>query len=226
MKIKEIQGLKFPDVQVTRFFFKENLNLIKGRVLELGCGNGNNLLLFYEYGYEVVGVDIDSKFINQAHRNFELSKMEENKRNDYFFFGTDMLNFLKNYQGPAFDIILIPNSLYYLRYDDILLVLDLLKNLLKPNAFLFCIMRGTNDYRINKGEKLDDYSYKLNFKETGEEGAIVTFFDKPAILSIIDRYFSLKNQVVLNAFNENIQNGVKTWQSDIIIWGKTVTAEI
>jgi SAM-dependent methyltransferase len=219
MKIKEIQGLKFPDLQVTRFFFKENHNSKTGRVLELGSGNGNNLMLFYEYGYEVVGVDIDKTFIDQANYNFTLSKSEDSKHNSFLFHSCDMLDYLKNYSGPEFDIILIPNSLYYLVYEDILLFLTLLKKLLKKDSFFFCIMRDRKDYRFGKGSKLNNYSYKLEISETGEEGAIITFFEKTEILNLLSEYINLKNKIVLESFSENIQSGVKTWQSDITIWG-------
>ena len=41
--IREFRGLKFPDEFLTRFFFKYGHDRRTGRVVELGCGNGNNL---------------------------------------------------------------------------------------------------------------------------------------------------------------------------------------
>ena len=43
------------------------------RVLEIGCGEGGNLLPFAESGCKVTGVDIDSHRIQQSQYFFELS---------------------------------------------------------------------------------------------------------------------------------------------------------
>jgi hypothetical protein len=53
--IAELRGLRFPDIYVVRMFFKERLQRELGRVLELGCGNGINLLLFAEFDWDVMG---------------------------------------------------------------------------------------------------------------------------------------------------------------------------
>jgi hypothetical protein len=50
MDIRNTLGLKFPDEYVTRFYFKKGLQSLAGTALELGCGNGNNLALFYVSG--------------------------------------------------------------------------------------------------------------------------------------------------------------------------------
>ena len=54
--IKELKGLRFPDEYVIKFFFKSGLHASPGRVVEFGCGNGNNLSLFRAYGWDVTGL--------------------------------------------------------------------------------------------------------------------------------------------------------------------------
>ena len=68
-QLKNLQGLRFPDEYVVRMFFKERLHEQPGRVLELGCGSGNNLILFQEFDWEVVGIDISSESLRHAHNN-------------------------------------------------------------------------------------------------------------------------------------------------------------
>ena len=107
--LKNIQGLKYPDEQLVRFFFKEKLNQLTGSVLELGCGNGNNLMLFAEYNWNIMGVDINNKLIDAANSNFKhLSK------SNFLFQTDDMIKFVKKYNGEKFDCFLLPSSLYYL----------------------------------------------------------------------------------------------------------------
>lgn len=61
--------MRFPDEYIVRMFFKEGLQHSPGRVLELGCGSGNNLMLFHEFGWQVVGVDISTASLSDAVHN-------------------------------------------------------------------------------------------------------------------------------------------------------------
>lgn len=59
-----------------REYFIEYLNnhynlSAKTRVLEIGCGEGGNLLPFAELGCEVMGIDISHTRIEQAREFFE-----------------------------------------------------------------------------------------------------------------------------------------------------------
>ena len=45
MNIKDIEGLKFPDEYIIRMFYKEGLDKKTGKVIELGSGNGSNLVI-------------------------------------------------------------------------------------------------------------------------------------------------------------------------------------
>ncbi len=130
--LKNIQGLKYPDEQLVRFFFKEKLNQLTGSVLELGCGNGNNLMLFAEYNWNIMGVDINNKLIDAANSNFKhLSK------SNFLFQTDDMIKFVKKYNGEKFDCFLLPSSLYYLSEEKIIELLKLIqdKKILKKKMF-------------------------------------------------------------------------------------------
>ena len=48
-------------------------------ILELGCGTGKHALLLGQKGYEVCGVDISAKMVEQAKKRFEEYKGLENK---------------------------------------------------------------------------------------------------------------------------------------------------
>ena len=57
---------------------EEKLNQKYGSVLEFGCANGNNLSLFYQFGWNVLGVDLSKDAIDNANNNFEKLKKEKN----------------------------------------------------------------------------------------------------------------------------------------------------
>jgi len=65
MMLKNIRGLKYPDIYITRFFFKEILHKSPGKVLELGCGNGSNLTLFVEYNWNVYGLSNSKNYLDE-----------------------------------------------------------------------------------------------------------------------------------------------------------------
>ncbi len=107
-RIKDIRGLKYPEAYMIRFFFKNGLHNMPGRVLEAGCANGCNLRLFREYDWETVGIDISQQAICDGEANF--AAMSGTHR-QYRFIQYDLSNGLPPaLQGP-FDCILFPSSL-------------------------------------------------------------------------------------------------------------------
>ena len=163
MLTPDINGLKFPDESLVRFFFKSDLNNISESVLELGCGSGNNLRLFYEYGWDVTGVDLSAQAISDATNNLSRLQSEYQLRNNFQLIHDNMLHFFQNFSMKAFHTVLFPSSLFYLRYEDILTTLELLAKNVKPGGFLFFKLLTDSDYRFHNNNKvsLGDFSYKL-----------------------------------------------------------------
>ncbi len=222
MLITELEGLKFPDEYVTRFYFKEGLDKTNGKVLELGCGNGNNLLMFYQYGWEVVGIDISKHFIKQAERNFRLSEKYYGLSNRFTFFAQDMLNFVRNYNGQSFDVLLLPNVICYLRYTQILKLFSEIREnkVIDNNSFIFIRTRSPQDYRYRRGKKCGDKTFKLQIEETGEKGCLNTFLLESELEAIIENEFCLDFKRIFQCRFDNYQSGCFIANSDIIFWGK------
>ena len=102
----------------------------KLRVLEIGCGEGGNLIPFLEIGCEVVGVDLNSKQIANARgfikENYQDSKVTLLDQNIYEL-GTNEIG--------SFDIVMlrdviehIPNQAKFFKH---------LKSFLKPDGVVF-----------------------------------------------------------------------------------------
>ena len=69
--LNNIKGLLYPDEYFVKFFFRNKLNEMPDlNVLEIGCGNGNNLMLPYSFGASITGIDIDQEALEQAKHNF------------------------------------------------------------------------------------------------------------------------------------------------------------
>ena len=215
--LKNIQGLKYPDEHLVRFFFKEKLNQITGSVLELGCGNGNNLMLFAEYNWNIMGVDINSKLIDAANFNFK-----HLNKNNFRFKTNDMVKFIKKYNGEKFDCFLLPSSLYYLSEEQIVELLKLIqdKKILKKKCFVYFRVRLDDDYRLKRAKKIGNKTYKLNFIETGELNCINTFFKEKEFVNLLKKYFTFFNFKKIKVKFENFQNNSIIDNSDLIVWGR------
>ena len=219
--INNFKGLKFPDEYLTRFFFKEKLYKKKNNVLELGCGNGNSLNLFYQYGWDTFGIDIDPINIKRAKNNFRILKKKFSFKNEYFFLKDDMLNFIKTNTKKKFNTIIFSNSIYYLESDKIIKILTLIRdNNIKKNSQFFFRIRLDNDERKHLSKKISKNTYKINFKFTNEYGSLNTFFSKIQFLKILKNIFKVKKIITLNNKYENIVNNKIITNSDLVLWFK------
>jgi SAM-dependent methyltransferase len=220
--LREIKGLKYPDESVTRFFFKEKLFENPGRVLELGCGNGNNLSLFYQYGWDVTGVDLDEPSIGNAAANTGAIKASYQFHNPFRFICENMMQYVREFQGEPLDVLLMPSSLYYLAIDDIPKLLSDIsaKGLTKPGTKMFFRMRDLDDYRFGKGTKVGHHSFVLDIDETNERGCTNTFFSRAEFLTLLQKVFRFKRHSMMKSLVENQQVGHLVFNSDFIFIGE------
>jgi len=218
MTIKAIRGLKYPDDYITKFFFKENLHTKKGSVLEFGCANGNNISLFYQYDYDVIGVDFSQKSIDDA--NYNLEHIYDSQGSSLFVCD-DMLSFAKKNKNLEVDIFLIPNVISYIKKADFIEFLKVSKenSLFKKDAKFFLRTRTKKDYRYGLGEEVEESTFLMTDNITGEEGALCTCYDEYELIELLKKYLNLKNIVISHLDNQNLQNGRVLLNSDIAIWG-------
>jgi len=220
--LKEIKGMKFPDLYVTKFFFKENLNESTGNVIELGCGNGNNLWLFYSYGYNVCGIDINNEAIENAKFNFE--NLFFHNGSEYLFIKEDILNLgsIKKtiLNRKKFDILLMPNVINYIRKKDFINLLQELTELLNKKGKLFIRFRSPRDTRIGMGKRIGNNEYLLCYDEiTGEKDAILSVYEESEMIYILRLFLKLKDYKIFHLYEENYHTDRKVLNADIVIWG-------
>lgn len=95
--------------------------------MEVGCGEGGNLLPFAELGCDTIGIDIAVSRIEQA-KNFFITKKQKGT-----FIASDI--FLLNDLQKHFPLILIHDVIEHI--DNKELFLHSLKNYLSPNGVIF-----------------------------------------------------------------------------------------
>ncbi|TDJ80962.1 class I SAM-dependent methyltransferase [Campylobacter volucris] len=222
MYIRDLKGLKFPDLAVIKFFFKQGLhNKSNLKVLEFACSNGNNLSLFANYDYECIGVDLSKENIDNANYNFK----NIIKAKKYEFFQDDILNFPSKMPNINADIFLIPNVINYLKRTDFIRLLKLSKEnkMYKNDALFFLRTRSIKDFRYGYGEQIEHNCFKINHDNTtGELGYINTLYQEYELIEILKENLNLHDFKVLQYESTNVmgEKELLVNDSDIIIYGK------
>jgi len=219
LRLKDVRGLKYPEEYLIRFFFKNGLQNAPGRVLEAGCGNGCNLSLFREYGWETLGIDINYDSLADAETNFGTM---DGGLNGYRFLQHDLNRGLpEGLQGP-FDAVLFPSSLYYIRRQSMAQVLCDARQLVRPGALFYLRMRTLRDFRYGRGEPTELNGFRLTIDSTGERGAINVFYHDYELVDMLRDHFGADPvlMTILHSDVENIQNDVVVSNSDVVLWGR------
>lgn len=221
MKIKDIKGLKYPDEYFIKYFFKNSFSSKENLLFaEFGCGNGNNLTLAYEYGFEVLGVDINESAIEDANYNFNKIKTDTK----FEFYLCEMIDFAKENKDLQIDVLLLPNVVNYIKKEQLLEFFNmmLLNNNIKKEASFFIRCRELKDFRFGIGENLGENTYLMpkDYDITSEASCINKFYSEYELIEMLKKSLNLKEYFVFHNEFQNLQkNNTLVFNADIILWG-------
>jgi len=116
---------------VKNFCLEETIREDKCRILDIGCGTGNIAIPLAHLDYDVTGVDINLNAIARAN---ERKKGLNNAK----FICSDALEYLENYQGQAFHIVICAHVLEHLQ-DPERLCSDVSKVVLERGIFVLLV---------------------------------------------------------------------------------------
>ena len=212
--LNKLRGMRFPDEYIVRMFFKQGLQHSLGRVLELGCGSGNNLMLFHEFGWQVVGVDICTDALSDAAHNLAG--------------GPDTVTLLQAdlAQGmPAqigeFNAIILPSINYYIPRASFRKLLAECSRLLKQGGTFYLRSRTCKDWRYGRGREIEPNGFVLECVETGEKGLLNIFYEADELANECAACIGeLHDLQILKVNYENSQSGLIISNDDIVIWGR------
>jgi len=217
--LKHWRGLKFPDIYLVRFFFKEILKRKKeGNVIEFGCGSGNNLYLFNIYGFYTVGIDISSENIRNTAINFE--KVLKADKDSYKFIVGNMLeeNILKAL-NKKFDILLLPSVINYITKHELIEFLNFLPKYLNKNFLFFIRFRTPRDGRAVALEFENEVPF-LRTNITNEENTVQTFYEEYEMVELLRENFKIDWFKIFHTYEEWEAKDRKILNADIVIWGE------
>ncbi len=167
---------KYPYGQLVTYFFR-NLKYLPSnkpiRVLEIGCGVGNNLPLILNEGFNAYGIDGSSSAIEIAKKTLQKYNRCELK----------VMDFSKiEYEENFFDMIIDRQAIYANKTDKISRIFLELNRVLKRDGVFLSFMYNINDYHFHKikkdptfAEKIDEFTF-TNFKGGTFKGTGVAHF--------------------------------------------------
>ena len=101
-------------------------------ILDLGCGPGRDIRIFSEGGHKPIGIELNPEFSEMARRQGDVIQ-------------GDIRNISSIFTPSSFDGVWAQASLVHLEKSEIALVLDDLRDLLKPNGLLYACVPATGE---------------------------------------------------------------------------------
>tara|TARA_B100002019_G_C21153002_1_gene539220 strand:+ start:21 stop:716 length:696 start_codon:yes stop_codon:yes gene_type:complete len=150
----------YPSEYLVRIFQSERLkkkfnfpNFSKKKLLDMSCGDGRNLPLFYNLNFKIYATEITKKIIEKTKRNIKTNKV-------IFKVGNNQSIPFKN---NFFDFIVCSHSCYYVDKNGTLEKnLKEIKRVMKKDSFLIGTMPHKNNYYFKKSMEIFKNHYRVN----------------------------------------------------------------
>lgn len=130
----------------------KDLDWKPGRILDLGCGNGRNLIGFSERGFDCYGVDFSTRMIDNAKEFFKGKKLKAN-------FKVGSLVDIP-FEDGYFDYVICVAAFHNLDKKDWVKCLDEIKRVLKDKGKLYISVWRKTDPERKVTWKIKDKVYE------------------------------------------------------------------
>jgi len=142
--------LQYPADWIIRFhniYLKQHIP--SGRVLDYGCGSGNNSIFYIEKGYETYGVEVVDSALELIKANLERGHHDNRLAERFLIIPPD--SSVLPFKSSFFDVIISNQVLYYLpSKEHIKRVCKELARCLRPGGIVFFTMMGPKNYYITQ----------------------------------------------------------------------------
>lgn len=166
----------------------------KGKLLDLGTGQGQDAFYFANQGYEVTGVDFSEYSIQQARK-----RLSTNHALSIFFEVMDLSQPLP-YSQNSFDVIYSHLALHYFSKDRTRELFDEIFSILKPNGIIAALTNTVEDPEIVNLKKISEDYYAT------AEGLQKRFFSPETLAQYTKKF----ETIVLDSKGETYKDEIKT----------------
>lgn len=160
-------------------FAQEVLRIIKpsSKVLELGCGVGNDSMAFAKAGHSVLATDFSEVAITKNSERF--------KHAPNLIFEVLDISELMKFQDGEFDVIYARLSLHYFSDETTRKIFQEIHRILKPEGFLCFICKSVKDPLYGKGDEIEKDMFEYN-------GHVRHFFSEEYVSECLGGYFKIE----------------------------------
>tara|TARA_B100000989_G_scaffold135539_1_gene100718 strand:+ start:4543 stop:5244 length:702 start_codon:yes stop_codon:yes gene_type:complete len=153
-----------------------------GRALDIGFGDGRNIILLSEIGYEVNGIEIDERICKTVGKFLSEKKISCSLNKGY--------NHKTGFKTNFFDLVIASNSLYYTNIDIETCLNEVVRILKKDKPFVFNII-GEKNYLLKNSEIIENNYAIISDDPLGLRNGQKVFFCKSIknLSSLLSLYF-------------------------------------
>ncbi|MFA5603259.1 MAG: class I SAM-dependent methyltransferase [Bacilli bacterium] len=172
------------------------INKSQDKIIDLGCGSGNNSLYLTKLGKQVVACDYSVKALDIVKKHIDNIEIMQFDMQDRFPFDSNFT-----------DLIIADLSIHYFSSEKTKKILTEIKRILKDNGYLIFRVNSLND--INHGA-LSETKIEKHYYEV--DGMKKRFFDK----TDLEKFFS--NFEIVDLQEESMTRYIKpkvTWKGII-----------
>lgn len=175
--------------QAATSFANEIISLIPpaSRILDIGCGIGNDSSYFATHGFTVVGTDFSEVVIRDNKDTFKHIP-------NLSFEILDTGKIPYPFEDHAFDVVYARLALHYFTDDMTRKVFEEIRRILKPGGYFCFTCKSTADVLYGKGEKIEDTMYEF-------EGHVRHFFSEEYTKELLQHQFDI---VIMESKKENV----------------------
>lgn len=160
-------------------FAEEVIKIINpsSKVLELGCGAGNDSIGFSQAGHTVLATDFSEVAVSKNSERF--------KDIPNLTFEVLDMNEPMSLSDNEFDVVYARLSLHYFTDEVTRKIFSEIHRVLKPNGYLCFICKSTNDPLYGKGTEIEEDMFEHN-------GHIRHFFSEDYAKSLLENKFTIE----------------------------------
>ena len=136
----------------------ERQKTLQGKILDVGCGTGENALFLAKKGYQLYGVDLSSTAIKKAHQK----STERNLKVNFKTHDALKLNLL----GEMFDVALDCGLFHCFTDAERAIFVDQLYKVLTPQGFYFFLCFSDKEHREGGPRRISRTEIEATFSQS------------------------------------------------------------
>jgi|GEM_PF-6427776 len=131
-----------------------------GRVLDLCCGSGLHTPFLVRHSESYQGVDLNSKFIEEAKASFLSGPTAQN----ISFHTMEGITFLKSLEDQSIDTVFVSGGLYY--FPNQTTLLNELHRVLKPSGRIYAVETNGSNFLLNTYRRIKNFIHPYRDHQT------------------------------------------------------------